>query len=101
MPPSPTSPPSRSRRRWIVLSAKIAVAVAALTGLAQWATQMRSGGAPASVVAARTVIDPATTGTVGSRAPVAPRVELDQNHLTSLVSQAQGGAPKPAPARKR
>ena len=98
---TPSPAPGRSHRRWILFSAKIAIAIAALTGLAQWAAQIRSGAAPAGIIASRDVVDPVTTGTVGPRAPLPAKTELDQHGLTSLVSQAQGGTPKAAPTKKR
>jgi hypothetical protein len=91
------------------LSIKAGLAIAALTTVAQWATRMGSGSATPAAVAARDLPDPATTGTLGPRSPksaIAPKpavkpVDFDQHGLTSLVTQAQAPAPKPAPSKKR
>jgi hypothetical protein len=100
MPASTATQPKS--RRWLGLSIKAGLAIAALTALAQWVPRGAQEPVREAARPATAIMDPVSTGTLRSRPPtaVATKTDLDQRGLLTLVSQTQSDATRP-PAKKR
>ena len=102
MPPNKAVDVAPRRSGWLIISLKAAVAVAALTTMAQWASRSGVDSGKAASTAARDVYDPVVTGSVAPRARASlASPDLDQRGLSSLVSKTQLDQGRTTPPKKR